>query len=116
MLLSGGETTVTLRGDGIGGPNQEFVLGEALELTEPNITVASVDTDGTDGISTASGGIATSETIPSKTEAQGALQENDAGGFLDCFDGRIVTGATGTNVNEMTWRLTRSSCRVTWER
>ena len=101
VLLSGGETTVTLRGDGTGGPNQEFVLGAALELTEPSIIVASVDTDGIDGVSTAAGGIATSEAITSTAEARAALQENDAGGYLDRFDGRLVTGATGTNVNDL---------------
>ncbi|MFP8951978.1 glycerate kinase [Natrialbaceae archaeon A-arb3/5] len=100
-LLSGGETTVTIRGDGTGGPNQEFTLSAALELTAPEVTVASVDTDGIDGNSGAAGGIATPESIPADSAAQAALDDNDAGGFLDDHDGLIMTGATSTNVNDL---------------
>ncbi len=101
VLLSGGETTVTIRGDGVGGPNQEFVLSAALELSEPDVVVASVDTDGIDGNSEAAGGVATSATAEPVAEARAALADNDAGTFLERRDGAIVTGPTGTNVNDL---------------
>ena len=101
VLLTGGETTVTIRGDGTGGPNQEFALSGAIELDEPGITVASVDTDGIDGASDAAGGIATPETAAPVGEARDALANNDAGGFLAERDALIVTGPTGTNVNDL---------------
>jgi len=101
VLLSGGETTVTIRGDGVGGPNQKFALSAALELADPDVVVASVDTDGIDGNSEAAGGIATQETADPVAEAREALANNDAGGFLERRDGFIVTGPTGTNVNDL---------------
>lgn len=100
-LLSGGETTVTLRGDGVGGPNLEFALSAAIELTAPEVTVASVDTDGIDGSSDAAGGITTARTATPRLEAHRALSNNDAGGFLESRGGLIRTGATGTNVNDL---------------
>ncbi len=101
VLLSGGETTVTIRGDGVGGPNQEFVLSAALELSEPDVVVAGVDTDGIDGNAEAAGGIATSATAEPVGEARAALADNDAGTFLERRDSAIVTGPTGTNVNDL---------------
>ncbi|RKD88009.1 glycerate kinase type-2 family protein [Halopiger aswanensis] len=101
VLLSGGETTVTITGDGTGGPNQEFALSAALERSEPGITVASVDTDGIDGKSDAAGGIVGADTDLPQAEAQEALANNDAGGFLERHDGVILTGATNTNVNDL---------------
>ncbi|NHN49441.1 DUF4147 domain-containing protein [Halostella sp. JP-L12] len=101
VLLSGGETTVKIRGDGRGGPNQEFALSAALELDDASITVASVDTDGIDGNSDAAGGIADAGTATPRAAAQRALDENDAGGFLDDRDGVIRTGPTNTNVNDL---------------
>lgn len=101
VLLSGGETTVTIDGDGTGGPNQEFALSAALELDEPGVTVASADTDGIDGASDAAGGIVGSETNLAIAEARDALNDNDAGGFLERHDGIIETGPTNTNVNDL---------------
>lgn len=101
VLLSGGETTVTIQNDGIGGPNQEFALSAALELTEPDVVVASIDTDGIDGNSEAAGALTTQETATPEHEAQAALQNNDAGRFLNHQDALIVTGSTGTNVNDL---------------
>ncbi|WP_225336356.1 glycerate kinase type-2 family protein [Halomicrobium urmianum] len=101
VLLSGGETTVTIRGDGVGGPNQEFVLSAALELSEPEIVVAAVDTDGVDGNAEAAGGIATSATAEPADEARAALDDNDAGTYLERRDSAVVTGPTGTNVNDL---------------
>lgn len=101
VLLSGGETTVTIRGDGTGGPNQEFALSAAIELSEPDVTVASVDTDGIDGKSNAAGGIVDANIELPEHEAREALEENDAGGFLEDYEGVIVTGPTNTNVNDL---------------
>ncbi|MBX0298018.1 DUF4147 domain-containing protein [Haloarcula nitratireducens] len=101
VLLSGGETTVTINGDGTGGPNQEFVLSAALELQVPGVTVLSVDTDGIDGGSNAAGGIAESNSLLPTTAANDALDNNDAGGFLEDWDGVITTGPTNTNVNDL---------------
>ncbi|WP_435181753.1 glycerate kinase type-2 family protein [Halorussus sp. AFM4] len=101
VLLSGGETTVTIRGDGVGGPNQEFALSAAVELADPDVVAASADTDGIDGNSDAAGGIATRGTADPVDEARAALANNDAGSFLERRDGLIVTGPTGTNVNDL---------------
>ena len=63
-LISGGETTVTLRGDGLGGRNQEFVLAAAIDLAGcRNVVVLSGGTDGTDGPTDAAGAIADGETV-----------------------------------------------------
>jgi hydroxypyruvate reductase len=101
VLLSGGETTVTITGSGTGGPNQEFALGATLALDDPNVTVASVDTDGIDGASEAAGGVATAGSVEPESEARESLANNDAGGFLHRRDGLIVTGPTNTNVNDL---------------
>jgi len=101
VLLSGGETTVTVRGDGTGGPNQEFALSAALELAAPSVTAASVDTDGIDGASEAAGAVVTPATAEPTREARAALRNNDAGGFLAARDALVVTGPTGTNVNDL---------------
>ena len=101
VLLSGGETTVTIRGNGRGGPNQEFALSAAVELSVPGVTVASVDTDGIDGASDAAGGLVTSETDIPTAEGRDALADNDAGSLLERYDGVVLTGATNTNVNDL---------------
>lgn len=101
VLLSGGETTVTIHGDGTGGPNQEFVLSAAIELTDASVTVASVDTDGIDGNSKVAGAVATAATADPESEARSALAKNDAGGFLGAYSALIETGPTGTNVNDL---------------
>ncbi|SNZ12443.1 glycerate 2-kinase [Natronoarchaeum philippinense] len=106
IVLSGGETTVTLAEDhGEGGPNQEFVLSAALELDAPAV-VAAVDTDGIDGATDAAGAIADEETVGSDGEisvsaAQAALNRNDAYPVLDDADALLRTGASGTNVNDL---------------
>ncbi|WP_435152973.1 glycerate kinase type-2 family protein [Haladaptatus sp. DFWS20] len=98
VLLSGGETTVSVRGDGSGGPNLEFTLGALLEL-DGEITVASVDTDGKDGSTDAAGALVDGEL--STAGGQEALRENDSHRFLDSVGALIETGATGTNVNDL---------------
>jgi hydroxypyruvate reductase len=100
VLLSGGETTVTVRGSGSGGRNQEFALSAALEL-EADAVVASVDTDGIDGSTDAAGAIVDADTVEDTREAQAALADNDAFGFFGGRDALVYTGKTGTNVNDL---------------
>jgi hydroxypyruvate reductase len=100
VVLSGGEVTVTVRGDGRGGPNQEFALGAALELPQGAV-LASVDTDGRDGSSDAAGALVDAETVDSLDDARAALADNDAGTYLEDRDALLRTGVTGTNVNDV---------------
>ncbi|WP_435320998.1 glycerate kinase type-2 family protein [Haloarchaeobius sp. TZWSO28] len=102
-LLTGGETTVTVRGDGSGGPNLEFALGAALELDDDGIAVGCVDTDGYDGGTDVAGAVVDAATVDRGTsaQAQAMLADNDAFGFFDGRDELVVTGATGTNVNDL---------------
>jgi glycerate 2-kinase len=101
VVLASGETTVTIRGDGHGGPNQELALSGSLELSETDIVVASVDTDGLDGASDVAGAIVDCETAVPAEDARSALADNDAYPFLDSADTLIHTGPTGTNVNDI---------------
>lgn len=101
VLVSGGETTVTLADDhGRGGPNQEFVLSGAIEIDSDGIVVASVDTDGVDGGTDAAGAIAASSDVP-RSEGRTALANNDAFPVLEAADSIVSTGPTGTNVNDL---------------
>ncbi len=105
VLLSGGECTVTRRGDGIGGPNAEFVLAATIALRgTSNIHVLACDTDGVDGAAEVAGALASGATI-ARADALGlspdaALARNDAHGFFAATGDRIVTGPTLTNVND----------------
>jgi len=100
-LLSGGETTVTVEGEGTGGPNQEFVLGAAVALAgvDAPVAVCAVDTDGRDGPTDAAGGLI-DQSVP-KGNAEAALAANDTGPFLAERGGLVRTGRTGTNVNDL---------------
>jgi hydroxypyruvate reductase len=108
-LLAGGETTVTVRGSGRGGRNQELVLAaaEPLRAFPVPALVASLATDGVDGNSDAAGGVADTRTLV-RAEAIGLappsafLAENDSRGFLGPLGDLIVTGPTGTNVMDLT--------------
>lgn len=110
VLLAGGETTVSVSGDGgLGGPNQEFVLSAALERVD-DVVVAAVDSDGEDGGSDAAGAIADGATVNDAVErAQAHLDANDAGTYLSGIDATIETGATGTNVNDVVVLVVRES-------
>jgi hydroxypyruvate reductase len=105
-LLSGGETTVTIRGSGTGGRNQEFVLAAAIALDGSGpVTVLSAGTDGTDGPTDAAGAIADSSTA-SRARALGIdpakfLANNDSYHFFENIEGLIKTGPTGTNVMDI---------------
>jgi len=105
VLMSGGECTVTRRGDGVGGPNAEFCLGLAVALGgAPGISGLACDTDGVDGAAEVAGAIVTPETL-AKAAAAGvdpavALARNDAHGFFEATGDQVVTGPTLTNVND----------------
>lgn len=100
VVVSGGETTVTVRGEGTGGPNQEFVLSAGVELDEPGVVVGALDTDGIDGVTDAAGGLLDSETVDEE-QARAALADNDAYSVLEEATALIRTGATGTNINDL---------------
>jgi glycerate 2-kinase len=105
-LILGGETTVTIRGKGKGGRNQELALAAAIALDGiPNVVVASFATDGDDGPTDAAGAVATGETA-GLARAQGLdppsyLARNDSYRFFDQVGGLLRTGPTGTNVNDL---------------
>lgn len=105
VLLGGGEATVTVRGDGIGGRNTEFALAAALEMadrSDPGWVVASLATDGQDGPTDVAGAIADAGTV-GRAEAAGvdprkALAENDSLAVFEAAGGLVAPGPTGTNV------------------
>lgn len=101
VILAGGESTVTLRGDGTGGPNQELVVSGAIEARNDAVVLASVDTDGRDGPTDAAGAIVDGTTVDDLETARGALADNDVYPYLDAADTLIRTGDTGTNVNDL---------------
>lgn len=105
LLLSGGECTVTRRGDGRGGPNAEYVLAAALALNgHPQIHVLACDTDGVDGVEEVAGAYAGPEVLriaaSQDLSAELALANNDAHSFFHKVGGQVVTGPTLTNVND----------------
>jgi hydroxypyruvate reductase len=100
VVLSGGETTVRVTGDGTGGPNQEFALAAADGLPESAI-LGAVDTDGEDGSTDAAGALVDAGTVEDPAAARRALEKNDSYGFLEPKGGLLRTGATGTNVNDL---------------
>ena len=101
-ILSGGETTVTLRGSGLGGRNQEFVLAAAIALDGfGSATIFSAGTDGSDGPTDAAGAIADQNTLRAAPGARAFLRENDSYHFFEKVQGLIKTGPTGTNVMDV---------------
>lgn len=111
-LISGGETTVTIRGDGLGGRNQEFVLAAALELAGlPGVVVLSAGTDGTDGPTDAAGAIADGETVARAQrldlDPQAFLANNDSYHFFEPLGDLVKTGPTNTNVMDVRILLVR---------
>ena len=100
VLLSGGETTVTVDGDGAGGPNQEFAVGAGLALPSGAV-VAAVDTDGRDGSTDAAGALVGGLDDATAQAVRAALAENDCHSFLEERDALLRSGPTGTNVNDL---------------
>ena len=106
----GGETTVTLKGGGLGGRNQEMALRAAIELKgKDNIVFASVGSDGTDGPTDAAGGLVDGAFF-AQAGAQAiaqSLADNNAYPLLKQHDALLITGPTGTNVNDLYMLLKR---------
>jgi hydroxypyruvate reductase len=105
VLLSGGETTVTLRGDGRGGPNAEFLLSVAVALRgAAGVHAIACDTDGVDGAAEVAGAVIGPDTLVRARErgidARVALANNDAHGFFAALGDQVITGPTLTNVND----------------
>lgn len=109
-IIAGGETVVELKGKGLGGRNQEFALSAAEKIAGfENICIFSVGSDGTDGPTDAAGGIVDGTTKASLEEKgikiHQVLSENDSYHALSQVDGLVITGPTGTNVNDFALAL-----------
>lgn len=105
-ILSGGETTVTIHGRGLGGRNQEFVLAAAIDIAGlPGTVVLSAGTDGSDGPTDAAGAMADGRTVERATKAglspAGLLAANDSYHFFEPLGDLIKTGPTNTNVMDL---------------
>lgn len=105
VLLSGGETSVTVRGQGRGGRNVEFLLALALTLEgRPDIWALACDTDGIDGAATVAGATLAPDTLARARglglDPRSLLDENDAHRFFETLGDQVITGPTRTNVND----------------
>jgi len=105
-IIAGGETTVTVTGKGLGGRNQEISLAAALKMGGMDgVVVASLSTDGVDGPTDAAGAIVDGKTIARAAEMnlnpEEFLAENDSYNFFSKLGDLILTGPTGTNVNDV---------------
>lgn len=111
-LLYGGETTVTVRGPGLGGRNQELALAFAIEIAgKAGISLLSAGTDGTDGPTDAAGAMVDGDTVPTARRMgmnpEGFLENNDSCGFFQSLDAEsgsihhLRSGPTGTNVMDV---------------
>jgi len=105
-VISGGETTVTIRGKGLGGRNQEFALAAAIDIAGlKNVLILSAGTDGIDGPTDAAGAFADGNTL-ARAKAAGMdatkfLADNDSYHFFERLGNLIKTGPTGTNVADI---------------
>ena len=110
-FIAGGETVVHLTGKGQGGRNQELALAAAPALAGQNAALFSVGSDGTDGPTDAAGGYVDGDTAAALAEKGwnvfDTLQNNDAYHALQAVEGLIITGATGTNVNDVAVALVK---------
>ena len=105
VLLSGGETTVTVRGGGRGGRNVEFLLSLAVALDGlPGVWAIAGDTDGVDGAEEVAGAIVAPDTLARAWDkglrAADRLADNDGHGFFEALGEQVITGPTLTNVND----------------
>lgn len=111
-VISGGETTVTLKGAGLGGRNQEFALAAAIALEgREGVLAFSAGTDGTDGPTPAAGAMADGATVGRAAalglDARKMLAANDSYHFFEPLGDLVVTGPTGTNVMDVRLLLVR---------
>jgi hydroxypyruvate reductase len=105
-FIAGGETIVHVKGNGLGGRNQELALAAAIEIAGlPNVALLSIGSDGTDGPTDAAGGFVDGSTYHDLREKgqspEAYLTDNDAYHALQAVDCLIKTGPTGTNVNDL---------------
>jgi hydroxypyruvate reductase len=105
VILSGGETTVTLRGEGRGGRNTEFLLALTVALDGmPGVHALAADTDGIDGLEQNAGAISGPDTLAAARKlgvsAKACLANNDSYAFFENVGGLVFTGPTRTNVND----------------
>jgi glycerate-2-kinase len=104
-LLAGGETTVTIRGKGTGGRNQEFALAALTALKDNTVVILAAGTDGTDGPTPAAGAVIDGDTLAAVREKklfpQNYLDNNDSFAFFQQVGGHIITGPTQTNVMDV---------------
>jgi len=112
-LIVGGETTVTVRGAGRGGRNQEAALAAALVIDGlPDVVISTFATDGVDGPTDAAGAIVTGDTLSLARalglDPQKHLDDNDSYSFFAALSSLVVTGPTGTNVNDLMFGLVYS--------
>lgn len=110
--VTGGETTVTLRGNGRGGRNQELALAAAIALDgSPDVLLAALATDGRDGPTDSAGAVVTGHTLSRARQlgldAAACLERNDSFSFFEALGDHLVTGPTGTNVNDLVLLLRR---------
>jgi hydroxypyruvate reductase len=116
LILSGGELTVTRRGDGVGGPNAEYCLALAVALGGAvGIHALACDTDGVDGAAEVAGAVIGPDTLARAARAgvdpAAALARNDAHSFFAALGDQVVTGPTLTNVNDFRAILIRPPAR-----
>ncbi|MDR3514410.1 MAG: glycerate kinase [Azospirillaceae bacterium] len=105
VLLSGGETTVTVRGGGRGGPNVEFLLSLGIALDgAPGIYALAADTDGVDGMEDVAGALLSPDSLARAwdkgVKPRDSLANNDGHGFFEALGDQLITGPTLTNVND----------------
>jgi len=104
-FIAGGETTVTIKGKGKGGRNQEMVLSSVEKLADKDIVFTSFATDGIDGMSDASGAIADSyskeKAYDLNLDPDGFLEDNNSYEFFKNLEDALITGPTGTNVMDI---------------
>ena len=108
VIIGGGETTVKISGGeaGLGGPNQEFALGAAADIDALGpVVVAGIDSDGTDGPTDVAGALVDDQTTARARQAgldlHVSLHRHDVTAFFEKLEDTFVTGATGTNVNDL---------------
>lgn len=116
ILAAGGETTVTVRGKGRGGRNQEFALAAAMELDgEEGIAALSAGTDGVDGPTDAAGAYVRGDTCARGRAAgivpRNRLSENDSWSYFRALSDQVITGPTGTNVADIAIGAVKGSRR-----
>ncbi|MGA3097323.1 MAG: glycerate kinase [Bryobacteraceae bacterium] len=101
-IITGGETTVVLHGQGLGGRNQEFALAAAIDIAGlPDVLVFSAGTDGTDGPTDAAGACADGHTLERKPDARRYLDDNDSYRYFGELNDLVKTGPTNTNVMDV---------------